>query len=149
MQEIVIVGSGFSGNILARKIAEELNQRVLIVEKRSHIGGNAYDEMDARGILIQKYGPHFLNTNKYFFIKFLQQYGQLFPHYTKLLSYIDNQYIRLPFNFLTVQQLLGAEKSEPVLAKLRAAFQGRDRVPILQLVLTKWINMFLTASLWR
>ena len=80
MQKIVIVGSGFSGSILARKIAEELDREVLVVERRKHIAGNMYDEYDENGILIQKYGPHFLNTNKYFVIKFLKQYTELFRH---------------------------------------------------------------------
>jgi len=134
MEKIIVVGSGFSGSILARKIAEELNRKVLVVEKRPHIGGNMYDEYDEKGILIQRYGPHFLNTNKYYIIKFLQQYGELFPHNTKLLSYIDGKYARLPFNFTTVQQLVGAERAEPLLAKMRYYFYGRDRVPVLDLV---------------
>lgn len=134
MDKIIIVGSGFSGSILARKIAEELNREVIVLEKRSHIGGNMYDEYDERGILVQVYGPHFLNTNNFAVIKFLQQYGELFPHNTKLLSFIDGRYVRLPFNFTTVQQLVGAEQAEPLLAKLRQEFYGRDRVPVLELV---------------
>lgn len=134
MGRIIIVGAGFSGSILARKIAEELGHHVTILEKRSHIGGNAYDELDEHGILIQRYGPHFLNTNHYDVIHFLKQYGKLHPHNTKLLSFIDGNYIQLPFNFLSVQQLIGADKAESLLAKLRDAFYGRDRVPILELV---------------
>ncbi|MFZ2539710.1 MAG: UDP-galactopyranose mutase [Oscillospiraceae bacterium] len=134
MQDVIIVGSGFSGSILARKIAEELNQKVLVIEKRPHIAGNMYDEVDDLGILVQKYGPHFLNTNKYFIIEFLQKYSELFKHNTKLLSFIDEKYIRLPFNFETVQQLVGAEKSEKLLNKFRTYFGGRDRVAILELV---------------
>ncbi len=134
MKKIVVVGSGFSGSILARKIAEELGRQVLVVEKRSHIGGNMYDEYDEHDILIQKYGPHFLNTDKYSIIKFLSRYAELFPFAVELLSFIDGKYVRLPFNFETVQQLVGAEKSESLLAKLRTTFRGRDRVPILELV---------------
>ncbi len=134
MGRIIVVGTGFSGSILARKIAEECGRRVEVIEKRSHIGGNMYDEYDENGILIQRYGPHFLNTNKYFIIKFLKQYAELFPHNTKLLSYLDGQYIRLPFNFQSVQELLGAERAEIVINKLRTNFPGSDRVPILQIV---------------
>lgn len=133
-KKIVVIGSGFSGSILARKIAEELNRKVLVLEKRPHIGGNMYDSYDEHGILIQRYGPHFLNTNKYFIVRFLQQYAELFPHATKLLSFLDGKYVRLPFNFQTVQELIGAEKSESLLAKLRQAFVGRDRVPVLELI---------------
>ena len=134
MKKVIVVGSGFSGSIIARKIAEELDIAVDVIERRAHIGGNAYDEYDENGILIQKYGPHFLNTNKYFIIKFLKQYAELFPHNTKLLSYLDEQYIRLPFNFQSVQELLGAERAETVIGKLRSNFPGSDRVPILQIV---------------
>lgn len=134
MHDIVIVGSGFSGSILARRIAEELNEKVLIVEQRSHIGGNAYDAYDEYGILIQKYGPHYIHTNNYEVIKFIEKFGDWDMHFPKLLSYIDNKYIRLPFNFQSIQELLGTEKSIPVINKIRNEFQGRDRVPILELI---------------
>lgn len=134
VQDIIVVGCGFSGSILARKIAEELGHKVLVVEKRNHIAGNMYDELDDKGILVQRYGPHFFNTDKYFVIEYLEKYTELFKHNTKLLSYIDGEYIRLPFNFETLQQLVGARKSEHLLRKLREAFKGRDRVPVLELV---------------
>ena len=134
MQDIIVVGCGFSGSILARKIAEELDYKVLVIEKRNHIAGNMYDEKDEKGILVQRYGPHFINTNKFFVIEYLMQYTELFKHNTKLLSYIDEKYIRLPFNFETMQQLVGAKKAEGLLAKLREGFVGRDRVPVLELV---------------
>ena len=84
MKKIIVIGSGFSGSILARKIAEELNEKVLVVEKRCHIGGNMYDEYDEHGILIQKYGPHFLNTNHYRVIQFLSQYGELLKNCSQI-----------------------------------------------------------------
>lgn len=134
MGRIIVVGTGFSGSILARKIAEECDRKIEVIEKRPHIGGNMYDEYDENGILIQRYGPHFLNTNKYFIIEFLQQYAELYPHDTHLLSFIDGNYVQLPFNFRTMQQLVGAKKSESLLKKLRERFNGRDRVPIFELV---------------
>lgn len=134
MKKIIVVGAGFSGSIIARKIAEVMGRRVSVIERRSHIGGNAYDEVDENGILVQKYGPHYLNTNKFFIIEYLKQYAELFPHCVKMLSFIDGKYVRLPFNFETVQQLVGAENSESLLKKLRSAFGGRDRVPVLELV---------------
>ena len=134
MQDIIVVGSGFSGSILARKIAEELDRKVIVVESRNHPGGNAYDKVDEHGILVQQYGPHFLNTDKYEIIQFLSQYAELFPHWVKLMSQIDGNYVRLPFNFQTVQELVGPEKSEHLLRALRLSFRGRDRVPVLELV---------------
>ena len=133
MGKIVVVGAGFSGSIIARKIAE-MGYKVTIIERRDHIGGNAYDEYDENGILIQRYGPHFINTNNYKVIEFLEQYGELIPYDVKLLSYIDGNYVRLPFNFRTLQQLVGAKNSESLLAKMRQEFAGRDRVPIFELI---------------
>lgn len=133
MGKIIVVGAGFSGSIIARKIAET-GYKVTIVERREHIGGNAYDEYDENGILIQRYGPHFINTNNYKVIEFLEQFGELVPYDVKLLSYIDGKYVRLPFNFRTLQQLVGAKNSEPLLAKMRKEFAGRDRVPIFELI---------------
>jgi len=130
MKYIVVVVSGFSGSIMARRIAEELNDPVTLIEKRTHIGGNMYDEYDEHGILIQRYGPHFLNSNHYEVMRFLMQYAKLFPHCTKMLSFIDGNFVRLPFNFESVQQLVGPENSEELLAVLRQAFAGRDRVPL-------------------
>lgn len=119
MKKVIVVGTGFSGSIISRKIAEEMNLDVKVIEKRCHIGGNAYDEYDEQGILIQRYGPHYLNTDHYEVIKFLNQYGELYPHDAKLLSYIDDEYVQLPFNFKTMQQLVGFENSERYLKKMR------------------------------
>lgn len=134
MGKIIVVGAGFSGSVIARKLADELDRKVSVVERRRHIGGNAYDELDEHGILVQRYGPHGINTNKFFIIEYLKQYAELFPHCVKMLSFIDGKYVRLPFNFETVQQLVGAENSESLLKKLRSEFGGRDRVPVLELV---------------
>lgn len=134
MYDVVVVGAGFSGSILARKIAEEQNKKVLVVEQRPHIAGNMYDEINEYGILIQKYGPHFLNTNKYWIIEYLSQYTELYEHDVKLLSFIDGKYVRLPFNLKTLQQLVTPQKSESLLAKLRTKFRGRDRVSIFELI---------------
>ncbi len=134
MGRIIIVGTGFSGSILARKIAEECNRKVVVIEKRSHIGGNMYDEYDEYGILVQRYGPHFITTNKYSIVEYLEKYAEMIPHDVRLLSFVDGNFVQLPFNFRTLQQLVGAKKSETLLAKLREKFYGRDRVPIFELV---------------
>ena len=133
MNNIVVVGSGFSGAIIARKIAEEKNQKVTVIEKRPHIAGNMYDEVDEHGILVQKYGPHVLVTNEWGVIEYLSQYSEMFQHTVKELSYIDGRYVRLPFNFESVQQLIGYKKAGIVINKLRKKFPGVDRIPVLDL----------------
>lgn len=130
---IIVVGTGFSGAIIARKIAEELNCQVKVVERRSHIAGNMYDALDEHGIRIQKYGPHVVVTDKWSVIEFLSKYSEMFVHMVKEISEIDGKYVRLPYNFETVQQLIGPQKAEALLAKFRKEYAGRDRVPILEL----------------
>lgn len=129
----IVVGTGFSGAIIAREIAEKLNRKVTVLEKRSHLGGNMYDETDEHGILLHKYGPHVLVTNEWSVIAYLQKYAELYQHTVKELSYMDGQYVRLPFNFESVQQMLGYEAAGVVINKMRRAFPGMDRVPILDL----------------
>lgn len=133
-RKVIVVGSGFSGAVLARMIAEDLDHEVLVVEKRSHIGGNMYDAVDEHGILVQKYGPHFLFTDHYRVIEFLERFAPLFPFDPKLLSYIDGQYVCLPFNLKTVQQMIGPKKAEELIRTLRKYFPIFDRVPISELV---------------
>ncbi|MEG2875628.1 MAG: UDP-galactopyranose mutase, partial [Hydrogenoanaerobacterium sp.] len=133
MGKIVVVGTGFSGAVIARQIAEKLNRPVTILEKRGHIAGNMYDEMDNHEILVQKYGPHVIVTNYWLVIEFLSQYSELFKHTVKELSFIDGKYVRLPFNFESVQQLVGPQKAQVIIGKLRKTYCGRDRVPVLEL----------------
>ncbi len=74
----LIVGAGYTGSVLAERLASQLNQKVLIVERRNHIAGNAYDYHDEHGVLIHKYGPHIFHTNNnavFKFIKILQNYS--------------------------------------------------------------------------
>ncbi len=132
--DVIVVGAGFAGSILARKLAEENNLKVLILEQRPHIGGNMYDEIDENGVLVQRYGPHFLYADKYWIIDFVSHYTELVPYDVKCLSFVDGHYIQLPFNFKTVQQLLGPQKAEHLINKLKKTFIGRDRVPIFELV---------------
>lgn len=134
LEKIVVVGSGFSGAVIARGIAQHCNHPVTVVEKRPHFGGNMFDEIDEHGILVQRYGPHIVTTNHWHVVEYLSQYGEMFPYTVKLLSCIDGKYVRLPFNFETVQQLIGGKKAESLIAKLRESYTGRDRVPVLELV---------------
>jgi UDP-galactopyranose mutase len=137
MGKIVVVGTGFSGAVIARKLAEECNKSVTVIEKRSHIGGNMYDEKDEHNIMVQKYGPHVLVTDEWRIVKYLSQYTKMEKYTVKELSFMDDTYVRLPFNFESVQQMIGCEKAEIVINKLRRDFKGRDRVPIGELTKSK------------
>lgn len=135
--KIIVVGTGFSGAVIARKIAEELDFKVHVVEKRNHIGGNMYDEIDKNGIIVQKYGPHIVCTDRYSIIEYLSHYSEMFKYTVKLMSFIDGKYVRLPFNFETLQQIIGGRESEVLISKFRNEFNGRDRVPVLEIINNK------------
>ena len=137
--KIIIVGTGFSGSIMARKIVDEFNCDVEVYEKRNTIAGNMYDYIDSNGILVQKYGPHFINTDKYWIIEYLSQYSEMVPYDCKLLSYLDGNYIRLPFNFTSLKQLVGPKESELIINAIRKEFGGRDRVPVFDLLNSKHV----------
>lgn len=130
---VVVVGSGFSGSILAREIADDFDVDVRIIERRPHIAGNMYDEADQYGIMVQKYGPHFINTNKWWIVDYLSRYARLIPYNCKLVSCLDGRYVRLPWNFTTVQQLLGGAQAEKLIAAMRDEYAGRETVTIFEL----------------
>lgn len=130
----LVVGTGYSGGIIARKLAEEENIKVRMIEQRPHIAGNMYDYYNEYGVLVHKYGPHLINTDKYHVIEFLEKYTELVPFSVKLLSHIDGKYVSLPFNYMTMQQLVGAKKASSLLKKFRSAFEGRHNVSIFELI---------------
>ena len=132
--EALVVGTGYSGSIIARKLAEEKDFKVKMIEQRSHIAGNMYDYFNEYGVLVHKYGPHLINTNKYEIIEFLGKYSELIPFEVKLLSHIDGNYVRLPFNYMTMQQLIGGKKASTLLKKFRNEFKGCDTVSIFDLI---------------
>ena len=105
--DTLIVGAGFAGSVLAERLANVLGQRVLIVDKRSHIGGNAYDRYDDAGVLIHPYGPHIFHTNSADIFEYLSQFTAWRPYQHRVLASVDGQELPVPINLDTVNQLYG------------------------------------------
>ena len=105
--DFLIVGAGFAGSVLAERLANVLGQRVLIVDKRSHIGGNAYDRYDDHGVLVHPYGPHIFHTNSSDIFEYLSRFTQWRPYQHRVLSSIDGQMLPVPINLDTVNKLYG------------------------------------------
>lgn len=103
--DIIIVGAGISGAVLAERYATQLGKKVLVIEKRSHIGGHCYDYIDPYGILVPKYGPHFFHTNDKEVWKYVSQFTKWHPYEHRVLSYIDNLFVPIPVNITTVNIL--------------------------------------------
>jgi UDP-galactopyranose mutase len=103
--DFLIVGSGFAGSVLAERIASQLNKKVLIVEKRNHIGGNAYDEYDEHGILVHRYGPHIFHTNSKMVFNYLSQFTEWKFYEHKVLASLNGELYPVPINRLTINKL--------------------------------------------
>ena len=107
----VVVGAGISGISLARRLAEENGERVLLVERKNHIGGGCYDYRNADGILIHKYGPHIFRTSDEKVYKFLSQYTEWEEYQHRVLTYSGGAFYPMPINLDTVNELLGTSYS--------------------------------------
>ena len=105
--DTLIVGARFAGATLAERLASQLGQRVLVVEKRSHIGGNAHDRHDAHGVLIHPYGPHIFHTNSADVFEYLSRFTEWRPYEHRVLASVDGQLVPFPINLDTVNRLYG------------------------------------------
>src|ERR1700712_2852331 len=105
--DTLVVGAGFAGSVLAERLANVLGQRVLIVDKRPHIGGNAYDRHDDAGVLIHPYGPHIFHTNSADIFDYLSQFTEWRPYQHRVLGSIDGQLLPIPINLDTVNKMYG------------------------------------------
>ncbi|GAC1394485.1 MAG: UDP-galactopyranose mutase [Ktedonobacteraceae bacterium] len=107
MFDYLIVGAGFAGSVLAERLASQRNKSVLLLDKRSHIGGNAYDFYNEDGILIHKYGPHIFHTNALPVFEYLSQFTAWRPYQHRVLASVDGQLVPLPINLNTINALYG------------------------------------------
>jgi len=107
MFDYLIVGAGFAGSVLAERLANGSNKRVLICDKRSHIGGNAYDEYNAAGILIHRYGPHIFHTNSRDVFEYLSRFTDWRSYEHRVQASVDGQLVPMPINLDTINQLYG------------------------------------------
>lgn len=105
MFDYLIVGAGFAGSVLAERLATQANKKVLIIDKRDHIAGNAYDYYNNDGILIHKYGPHIFHTNSKEVFEYLSQFTPWRPYEHKVLASVDGQLVPIPINVDTINKL--------------------------------------------
>ena len=105
MYDWLIVGAGFAGSVLAERLASERNERVLLIDRRNHIGGNAYDRYNDAGVLIHQYGPHIFHTNAQQIFDYLSRFTAWRPYEHRVLAEVDRMLVPIPINLDTVNRL--------------------------------------------
>jgi UDP-galactopyranose mutase len=121
MYDWLIVGAGFAGSVLAERLARERNERVLVIDRRDHVGGNAFDVLNEDGLLIHRYGPHIFHTNAKSVFDHLSRFTEWRPYEHRVLAEVDGQRVPIPINLDTVNRLYGLDLTPNSLEKWLAA----------------------------
>jgi UDP-galactopyranose mutase len=126
------VGAGFAGSVIAERLAQGLGRNVLVIDRREHIGGNAYDQLDNAGVMVHRYGPHIFHTNAQRIVDYLSRFTEWRPYEHRVLARVDEHLVPIPINLTTLNTLYGlsmteaqaevflAERAEPV-AEIRTS----------------------------
>ena len=133
MYDTIIVGAGIAGATAARILAENGNQKVLVIERRAHVGGNCYDAQDAHGILIHEYGPHIFHTGDEKVREFLSRFTEWYDFGHEVVAKVGDKLIPVPFNLNTLHMVYDEEKANHLEKKLIEAYGEGSRVPIMKL----------------
>jgi len=134
MFNYIIVGSGFAGSVMAERIANVLNQKVLIIEKRNHIGGNCYDYKDENNIIVHKYGPHLFHTDYKEVFDYLSNFTDWHIYHHKVLAFVDGKKVPLPFNLNSIYEVFPQELAKRLEVKLIEKYGYGTKIPILELL---------------
>ena len=110
-ERLLVVGAGFAGSVMARELAEA-GQHVLVIDRRPHVAGNAYDEYDAHGVLVHRYGPHIFHTNGERIFRYLSRFTEWRPYEHRVRGVVDGRSYPFPINRDTLNQLYGLDLDE-------------------------------------
>ncbi|MCL2834144.1 MAG: NAD(P)-binding protein, partial [Treponema sp.] len=138
--DCIVAGAGFCGSVAARIFAEA-GKKTLVLERRSHIAGNMYDEIDSNGILVQRYGPHIFHTNSKEAYEFITRYSEWIPYRHRCSVVINNVVTPSPANFITIDLLYDKSEAEALKTALSNQYRGKKSVTILELLECKNITI--------
>ena len=158
--DVIVVGAGFAGATIANRLANA-NKKVLIIEKRNHIGGNAYDYYNENGVLVHKYGPHIFHTSIKRVFDYLNSFVEFEKYEHKVLGNIDGTLVPIPFNFTALERLFGSQAND-IENKLLNRYPNQSRISVLDLMndddkaikdfgkyVYEKVFAFYTAKQWR
>ncbi|PBB83754.1 UDP-galactopyranose mutase [Mesorhizobium sp. WSM3876] len=121
MFDWLIVGAGFAGSVLAERIASQRGESVLLIDRRNHVGGNAFDCYNEDSILIHRYGPHIFHTNAESIVEYLSQFTTWRPYEHRVLAAVDGKLLPMPINLDTINRLYGLDLSSSQLEEFFAS----------------------------
>ncbi|MDP9086483.1 MAG: UDP-galactopyranose mutase [Pseudomonadota bacterium] len=125
--DALIVGAGFAGSVLAERLAAGSGKRVLVIDKRPHIAGNAYDHADAAGIMVHRYGPHIFHTNSDEVFSYLSRFTRWRPYEHRVLASVRDKLVPIPINRTTLNDLYGLDLSDEAQAAAFLAARAEPR----------------------
>ena len=128
----LVVGAGISGAVIAERIAEVLDEKVVIIDKKNHIGGNCYDYKDRNGILIHKYGSHIFHTQSEKVWRYVNRFSDFNTYMHRVVAVIDGIETTIPFNLDTLYKVFPESMAKRLEFKLLESFEYNSRVPILE-----------------
>ena len=136
--DCLVIGAGLAGSVAARELAERGGKRVLVLERRNHVGGNAYDCFDEAGVLIHQYGPHIFHTNDRRVFQFLSRFTQWRDYQHRVVADLPapdggRMQMPVPFNLTSLRKAFGPEEGKRLGGKLIAAYGAEKKVTILEL----------------
>jgi UDP-galactopyranose mutase len=150
--DYMIVGAGFAGSVLAERLTTQLGKRVLVVDKRPHVAGNAYDEKDAAGVLMHRYGPHIFHTNSDDVVAYLSQFTRWRPYEHRVLAAVrGGLHVPIPINRTTLNTLYGLnlKTDEEAQAYLAARAEPVDKVRTSEDVVVSAVGRELYETFFR
>lgn len=135
--DALIVGCGLTGCVIARYLAEEKNKKVLILERRNHIGGNMYDYIDDNGVRVHQYGPHVFHTYTPELMHYMEKYSTWNDFPITCQVYMKDKFTPSPFNYQTIDDYYSKEEAERLKEAIRQEYPGRDKATIVELLESK------------
>ena len=150
MFDYLIVGAGFAGSVLAERLGRGSNKKVLLCDKRPHIGGNAYDHYNEDGILVHKYGPHIFHTNSAEVFEYLSRFTQWRPYEHRVRASVDGKILPIPINLDTINSLYGLNLTSAELeAFYKRAAEPRERIRTSEDVVVSQVGRELYEKFFR
>ncbi len=132
--EWLVAGAGFSGATLAERLATQLGARVLVVDRRPHLAGNAFDEIDSTGVRVHRYGAHIFHTKSEQVWRYLSHFSEWYPYVHRVLASLDGQLVPVPCNLTTLAHLLGLAQAAELERLSTRYFPDQRKITVLSLV---------------